>query len=223
MRREEFLQITRIDKLSRPIAAAVEEAELFFRDSPYNSPLCHRDRGPAEATEVLHEFVVGIHIDPDDFQPESTSDDYYDVVIYTTDATTGDVVYVTDPILIPGSSAPVGAGYEIPVSDDTTTGPDDAYALGTKVASRLIHGESTVTVPIKFPLPLLVDGDFLSITEPFNEGGRTGTRNWIAQVDIATERHDKSMELQMLMVQLRETETPLPKVQPWAVPTRRGA
>lgn len=223
VRREEFLTITRIDKLSRPVGAAVEEAGLFFRDSPYNSPLCHRDRGPAEATDVLHEYVVGVHVDTDDFIPESTADDYYDVVMYTVDATTGAIDYPIDPILIPDSSAPLNAGYEIALSDESLTGPDDLYALGVKIASRLVHGESTVTFPVKFPHPLLVDGDFLSIAEPFTDDFRSGTRYWIAQVDIATERHDLTQELQLIMVQLREDEDTPPPVAAWAAPTRRGA
>jgi hypothetical protein len=223
VRREEFLAISKVDKLSRPIGAAVEEADLFFRDSPLNSPLCHRNRGPAEATEVLYEYVVGRHIDPTDFDAAATSDDYYDVVIYRRDADTGAIDYLIDPILIPDSSAPVGAGYEIEVTDESATSEDDAYVLATKVASRLEHGESTAGFTTKFPHPLLVDGDFISIPEPFEEGGRRGMRYWIAEVLVATERFDLSCDMEVLMVRRREEETPLPTVTALATPTLRGA
>jgi hypothetical protein len=225
VRREEFLAITKVDKLSRPIGAAVEEAELFFRDSPLNSPLCHRDRGPAEATEVLYEYVVGKHIDQSDFDAAATSDDYYDVVIYRRDPDTGGIDYLIDPILIPDSSAPVGAGYEIEVTDESATSEDDAYVLATKVASRLEHGESTAGFTVKFPHPLMVDGDFVSIPEPFEgeANGRRGMRYWIAEVLVMTERHDLSCDMEVLMVRRREDETPMPTVSALPAPTVRGA
>lgn len=222
VRRDEFLQISKIDKLSRPIGAAVEDALLFFRDSPYNSPLCHRDRGPAEATSILHSYTVGRQIDPQDFEPESTSDDYYDVVIYRVDSVTGDIIYLTDPILIPGSAAPEGVGYEVPVSDESATGADDAYVLGQSIASRLIHGEATDSFTMKFPHPLMVDGDFVSIVEPFHEGGRTGTRQWIAEVDIGVEHHDKTQDLQLTMIRQSEDEDVPPAVAALSPPRRRG-
>lgn len=209
IRRDEFLAISRIDKLSRPLDAAVEEGELFFRDSPYNAPLCHRDKGPAEASDVLVEYVIGVDVDPDGFEPAATSDQFYDVVVYQTDPDTGAITYLFEPILIPNSLAPKGVGYEISVTDDTPTAQEDAYALAQKVAGRLIHGESTARFALQWPHPLMVDGDFVSIVEPFQEAERSGSRYWIGQVEVNTQRHDLTSEIEVTMVRRREAEDPV--------------
>ncbi len=222
VRREEFLTITKVDKLARPLDAAVEEAELFFRDSPYNAPVCSKDRGPAEAQDVMQEYIVGVHIDPEVFEPATTSDEYYDVIAYRTNDA-GDIEYLFDPILIPNSNAPKGVGYEISVSDLSETSVEDAFAQAQKAASRLIHGESTATLPVAWPHPLMVDGDFISVIEPFDEGGRRGTRYWIAEVETNTERSDKTVEIAVTMVRRREDEEALPVVSALPRAKIRGA
>lgn len=174
--------------LADPIAAAVDEGDRFFTDSPYNAPLLTKDRGPAEATEVLHEYVVGEDIDPLEFEPELASDEFYAVVAYR--EVNGIVEELFDPILVPGSNAPVGAMYEVEVTDESLTAGEDAYHLGIQVANRVALGQATVNFSVRWIHPLLMDGDFISIVEPFVEGGRSGVRRWVAKVIRQRKTHD---------------------------------
>lgn len=166
--------------LSDPIGAAVGAAELFFTDSPYNAPLLVRDRNAAEATEVLHEYVVGVDIEPEDFLPEIASDEYFAVVAYRD--VNGIPTELFDPIEIDGSTAPVDATYEIEVTDSTETADADAYTLAVEAANRFAGGEATVSFSVDWIHPLMLDGDFISIVEPFIYGTKSGVKNWIGKV-----------------------------------------
>jgi hypothetical protein len=222
VRREEFLLNLPMDKLARPVSAAVEEGELFFRDSPLNAPLSHRDRGPAEAESVEWEYIVGRDTEPVDFRPETEGDEFYDVVCYRTLAS-GNQELLFDPIKIAGSTAPIGAGYEINVSDESDTATDDTYQMAAEAALRLRDGESTSTQSIKWIHPLLVDGDFVGWTEPFDEATRAGTRIWIAKIDTLKESSDLTQEMSMTLVRRREEEESVAKVSPLGVVRSRGA
>ncbi len=167
-------------KLADPIGAAVSAGQLFFADSAYNAPVLTRDRSPAEALEILHEYVVGEDINPDEFLPEVAGDEYYSVV--ATRDSGGLTVDLFEPVLVPDSTAPVDAVYEIEVTDDTATATSDAYTLAVQAANRFAMGGATVSFTVKWIHPLMVDGDFISIVEPFEHGERSGTRHWVAKV-----------------------------------------
>jgi hypothetical protein len=168
------------NKLSDPIGIAVSTAELFFTDSVYNAPSLTRDRSAAEATEVLHEYVVGEDIEQDDFLPEILGDEYYSVV--ATREANGEVEDLFEPVLIPDSVAPVDAVYEITVDEESSTAIPDAYALAVEAATRFGMGGATVSFSVKWIHPLMEDGDFISIVEPFVYGNKSGTRYWIGKV-----------------------------------------
>ena len=80
--------------------------------------------------------------------------------------------------------------YEVEVTDESLTAEDDAYYLGVQVANRLVMGAATVSFPVRWIHPLLIDGDFISIVEPFVEGGKSGVRRWIAKVIRQRKTHD---------------------------------
>ncbi len=232
VRREEFLLNLPIDKLSRALAAAVEEGALFFRDSPTNAPLCHPDRGPAEAQDVEWEYAVGVDVDPSSWLPETTGDEFDAVLPYRA-KDGGSIEFIletnSDPatryISIPGSVAPRGASYEINISDESVTASADAFHLCAEAALRLQDGESTTSVDLKWPHPLLVDGDFTAWSEPGAtlEGG-TGTRRWIAKIETLNEKGDFTQTQELLMVVAsEETEASLGKVAAYGPVRQRGA
>ena len=177
------------NKLADPIGQAVTAGELFFYDSVYNAPVLRRDRSPAEATEFLHEYVVGEDIDPDDFLPEIAGDEYYSVV--ATREVGGEIEDLFDPILIPESTAPVDAVYEVEVSDDTSTAGQDAHQLAVEAANRFAMGGATVSFTVDWIHPLMTDGDFISILEPFDYNGVSGHRRWAAKVIRQRKTHEK--------------------------------
>lgn len=222
VRREEFLVNTKVDKLARPIAAAVEEGDLFFRDSPYNAPMCHRARGPAEADEVVWTYRVGEDVDEEEWEPETDGDEYDAVLCYRV-TPDGQIEYLFDPIKIEGSVAPERASYEINISDESDTSNADAYHLATEAALRLRDGESTTTQTLPWIHPLLVDGDFVAWTQPFDTGTRAGTRHWIGQVNPIKETSELEQEQSLIMVRRREEYDPVPTVLALPQPRQRGA
>lgn len=168
------------NKLADPIGQAVTAGELFFYDSVYNAPVLVRDRSPAEAVDILHEYTVGEDISADEFLPEIAGDEYHSVV--ATREVNGEIEDLFEPILIPESTAPEDAVYEVEVSDDTTTATKDAHTLAVEAANRFAMGGATVSFTVDWIHPLMTDGDFISILEPFDYGERTGHRRWIAKV-----------------------------------------
>jgi hypothetical protein len=204
------------NKLADPIGQAVTAGELFFYDSAYNAPVLVRDRSPAEAVEVIHEYVVGEDIDSDDFLPEIAGDEYYSVV--ATREVDGETEDLFEPLVIPGSEAPVDAVYEIEVSDDTTTAGKDAYTLAVEAVNRFAMGGATVSFTIEWIHPLITDGDFISILEPFIYGDVSGHRRWVAKVIRQRKTHEKRHlfeSVEMVKTALVYDESPtLPQLQP---------
>jgi hypothetical protein len=175
--------------LADPIGQAVTSAELFFIDSSFNAPILSRDRSPAEAVELLYEYVVGEDIDPDEFIPEIAGDEYYSVVATT--EVNGKVEDLFEPIIIPDSTAPEDAVYGVEVSDGTTTAGKDAHQLAVEAANRFAMGGASVSFNVDWIHPLMVDGDFISILEPFDYNGVSGHRRWVAKVIRQRKTHEK--------------------------------
>jgi hypothetical protein len=178
------------NKLADPIGRAVTAGELFFYDNAYNAPVLTRDRSPAEATEFLYEYVVGQHIDPDEFLPEIAGDEYHSVVA-TRETAGGEIEDLFEPIIIPDSTAPEDAVYEVEVSDDTDTAGKDAHTLAVEAANRFAMGGATVSFNVDWIHPLMLDGDFITILEPFDYNGRSGHRRWAAKVVRQRKTHEK--------------------------------
>lgn len=187
MRRDNASLFDKRSKLANAIGAAVQTGELFFTDNSYNAPTLQRDRSAAEALDVVWEYEVGRDIG--EFLPEVLGDEYYSVVAYRDiNGIAGDLF---EPIRIEGSTAPVDCVYEIEVTDESPAAGKDAYSLAGDAAARFAGGEATVGFEVRWVHPLIVDGDFIGITEPFTYGSVSGTKRWIAKVVRQRKTHDK--------------------------------
>ncbi len=207
--REEDQMFSKVAKIDDVLGAIREEAEVFQRDTFFNGFRQSARRGPAEASEIAWEFIIGRDIDPEEgFERDEVAEEFYDVMAYrATDD--GDGIEELERTLVPGSTAPPGATYEIEITDESLDAGVSVWQLVFEAAQRLMLGQYSGGFEIKYVHPLLEDGDTVLLVEPEIENGLLVTKRWYATIAANTfsmPEKSHSFEVDMTLIGVEREE-----------------
>lgn len=170
------------DETKGVLDAVTDETMVVFKDHRLNGVRGAVPRPAPLSGDVVWTFVVGRDCGPDAFSYSPETNEYRDVLAYRirADGTVEDMAYAE----IPGSTAPEGATYLIPIETEGPEGYAEARQKVNEAATNLVHGESGWSLDLPWIHVLLEEDDVVEVLEPTEDESDLILRRWLCRVDL---------------------------------------